>query len=71
MELLSKKDSFSSEEVRKLFKCLLHGKTCESIRLLLLTGMRSQELLALEAGHAEMDMTEHYLHAQDGVNHRR
>lgn len=47
----SKKDSFTAEEVRKLFKYLPHDKTGDSIRLLLLTGMRSQELLALEAGH--------------------
>lgn len=51
----SKKDSFTAEEVRKLFKCLPHDKTGDSIRLLLLTGMRSQELLALEAGHIEPD----------------
>ena len=115
----SKKDSFTAEEVRKLFKFLPHDKTGDSIRLLLLTGMRSQELLALEAGHiepdgscvhirqavkqvkgvrpltphscrhtfvsqlqaqgvpmetiqslaghADVDMTEHYLHVQDGV----
>lgn len=51
----SKKDSFTAEEVRALFKCLPHDKTGDSIRLLLLTGMRSQELLALEAGHIEPD----------------
>lgn len=51
----SKKDSFTAEEVRKLFKFLTHDKTGDSIRLLLLTGMRSQELLALEAGHIEPD----------------
>lgn len=49
------KDSFTAEEVRKLFKYLPHDKTGDSIRLLLLTGMRSQELLALEAGHIEPD----------------
>lgn len=51
----SKKDSFTAEEVRGLFKYLPHDKTGDSIRLLLLTGMRSQELLALEAGHIEPD----------------
>lgn len=51
----SKKDSFTAEEVQKLFKYLPHDKTGDSIRLLLLTGMRSQELLALEAGHIEPD----------------
>lgn len=51
----SKKDSFTAEEVRKLFKFLTHDKTGDSIRLLLLTGMRSQELLALEAEHIEPD----------------
>lgn len=51
----SKKDSFTAEEVRKLFNGLPHDKTGDSIRLLLLTGMRSQELLALEAGHIEPD----------------
>ncbi|HIQ87573.1 MAG TPA: site-specific integrase, partial [Candidatus Scatomorpha gallistercoris] len=43
------------EEVQKLFKYLPHDKTGDSIRLLLLTGMRSQELLALEARHIEPD----------------
>ena len=47
----SKKDSFTAEEVQKLFKYLPRDKTGDSIRLLLLTGMRSQELLALEAEH--------------------
>ena len=51
----SKKDSFTAEEVQKLFKYLPHDKTGDSIQLLLLTGMRSQELLALEAGHIEPD----------------
>ena len=51
----SKKDSFTAEEVRKLFSGLPHDKTGDSIRLLLLTGMRSQELLALEAEHIEPD----------------
>ncbi len=51
----SKKDSFTAEEVRKLFSSLPHDKAGDSIRLLLLTGMRTQELLALEAEHIEPD----------------
>ncbi len=51
----NKKDSFTAEEVQALFRYLPQDKIGNSIRLLLLTGMRSQELLALEAIHIEAD----------------
>lgn len=51
----NKKDSFTAEEVQVLFRYLPQDKIGNSIRLLLLTGMRSQELLALEAVHMEAD----------------
>ncbi|MCD8256299.1 MAG: hypothetical protein LUC40_03885 [Oscillospiraceae bacterium] len=51
----SKKDSFTAEEVQALFQQLPDDKLGNSIRLLLLTGMCTQELLALEMEHIEPD----------------
>lgn len=52
---VKKKDAFTEEEVRALMNGLPNNKIGWSIRLLLGTGMRSQELLALEPHHIEED----------------
>ena len=73
----SKKDSFTAEEVRELFKYLPHDKTGvrpltpHSCRHTFVSQLQAQgvpmETIQSLAGHAEMDMTEHYLHVQDSV----
>lgn len=50
-----RKEAFTSEEVRLLMTKLPYDKMGISIRLMLGTGMRSQELLALEPRHIEED----------------
>ena len=50
-----RKDAFSADEVRALFHSLPENKIGWSIRLLLGTGMRGQELLALEPRHITND----------------
>lgn len=49
------KDSFTFEEVRLLMAHLPHNRIGLSIRLMLGTGMRAQELLALEPRHIAED----------------
>lgn len=49
------KDAFTADEVRKLMKELPEDKIGWSIRLMLATGMRTQELLALEPKHIAKD----------------
>lgn len=49
------KEAFTADEVRKLMKELPENKIGWSIRLLLGTGMRTQELLALEPRHIAKD----------------
>ena len=51
----TRKEVFSAEEVRLLMDKLPQDKIGWSIRLLLATGMRKQELLALEARHIAED----------------
>lgn len=51
----SKKDSFTAEEVQTLFRYLEDDRIGNTIRLMLVTGMRSQEVMALEAKHIEPD----------------
>ena len=73
----SKKDSFTAEEVRELFRYLPHDKTGvrpltpHSCRHTFVSRLQAQgvpmETIQSLAGHAEMDMTEHYLHVQDNV----
>lgn len=53
--MVKPKDSFSKEEVQALMEKLPYDKTGLGIRVLLGTGMRSQELLALEPVHIEAD----------------
>ena len=50
-----RKEAFSEEEVKALMKQLPHDWMGDSIRLLLCTGMRMQELLALEPYLIEPD----------------
>ncbi len=45
------REAFSAEEIRTLFRELPHNRIGLSIRLLIGTGMRPQELLALEPKH--------------------
>ena len=49
------KDAFTQDEVHKLMEKLPDDKIGWSIRLLLATGMRTQELLALEPRHIAID----------------
>jgi len=51
----SHKDSFTAEEIIRLFQHLPDDRMGLSIRLLIGTGMRSQELLGLEPKHIESD----------------
>ena len=50
-----RKDAFHAEEVRRMMEQLPHDLLGESIRLMLGTGMRTQELLALEPRHIALD----------------
>lgn len=50
-----RKEAFTAEEVRHLMKALPEDRMGLSIRLLLGTGMRMQELLALQPQHIEPD----------------
>lgn len=54
-EVKKPKDAFTADEVRILMKDLPYDRIGRSIRLLLGTGMRSQELLALEPRHIAED----------------
>lgn len=49
------KEAFTAEEVKKLMTALPQDRTGWSIRLMLGTGMRTQELLALEPRHISED----------------
>ena len=51
----SKKDSFTAAEITTMVNCLPDDRLGWSIRLMLGTGMRTQELLALEPKHIEED----------------
>lgn len=53
-----RKDAYTMDEVRILMKELPEDKAGWSIRLLLCTGMRSQELLGLEPRHIKADGSE-------------
>lgn len=52
---IKRKEAFTAEEVRLLMEKLPDDRIGWSIRLLLGTGMRTQELLALEPGHIAPD----------------
>jgi integrase len=61
-----RKEAFTAEEVRLLMTQLPKDKMGISIRLMLGTGMRSQELLALEPRHIEEDGS--VIHIRQAVN---
>ena len=60
------KDSFTAEEVRILMEALPDDRIGWSIRLLLGTGMRTQELLALEPRHIKPDGS--YIYIRQAIN---
>lgn len=61
-----RKEAFTAEEVRLLMTQLPKDKMGISIRLMLGTGMRTQELLALEPRHIEEDGS--VIHIRQAVN---
>ncbi len=54
-EKAAPKESFTSEEIQKMMRELPQDKISWSIRILLMTGLRKQELLALEPHHIAED----------------
>ena len=63
---IRRKESFTAEEVRLLMEHLPDDRIGWSIRLLLGTGMRTQELLALEPQHIEPDGS--CIHIRQAIN---
>lgn len=65
-EPVKRKPAFTAEEVKLLMEKLPEDRMGLSIRLLLGTGMRSQELLALEPRHIEEDGS--VIHIRQAIN---
>jgi integrase len=65
-EPIKRKEVFTAEEIAILLEKLPHNRIGWSIRLLLGTGMRSQELLALEPRHIEPDGS--VIHIEQAIN---
>jgi len=65
-EPVKRKEVFTAEEIAILLEKLPHNRIGWSIRLLLGTGMRSQELLALEPRHIEPDGS--VIHIEQAIN---
>ena len=65
-EPVKRKDAFTAEEVSILMERLPEDRIGLSIRLMLGTGMRSQELLALEPRHIEPDGS--VIHVEQAIN---
>lgn len=63
---VKRKEAFTAEEVKLLMENLPHDRTGHTIRLMLGTGMRSQEILALEPRHISEDGS--IIHIQQAVN---
>ena len=63
---VKRKEAFTAEEVKLLMEKLPEDRIGLSIRLLLGTGMRSQELLALEPRHIEEDGS--VIHIRQAIN---
>ena len=63
---IQRKECFTAEEVTALMELLPDNRIGWSIRLLLGTGMRSQELLALEPRHIEPDGS--CIHIRQAIN---
>lgn len=60
-----KKDAYTVEEVKTLFELLPNDKIGHSIRLMLCSGIRTQELLAMEHKHVAVNRT--YVRVQQAV----
>lgn len=65
-EPIKRKDAFTAEEVSLLMEQLPEDRIGLSIRLMLGTGMRTQELLALEPRHIEADGSS--IHIEQAIN---
>ena len=65
-EPVKRKDAFNEQEVSILMQKLPVNRTGLSIRLMLGTGMRSQEILALEPRHIEPDGS--MIHIEQAIN---
>ena len=63
---VKRKEAFTQEEVQKLMEGLPQDRTGHTIRLMLATGMRTQEVLALEPQHIEPDGS--CVHIRQAVN---
>ena len=63
---IKRKDAFTTEQVAILMEKLPEDRMGLSIRLMLGTGMRSQELLALEPRHIEPDGS--VIHIRQAIN---
>lgn len=63
---VQRKEAFTQEEVQKLMEGLPQDRTGHTIRLMLATGMRTQEVLALEPRHIEPDGS--CVHIRQAVN---
>lgn len=65
-EPIKRKDAFTAEEVAMLMKYLPDDKIGYTIRLMLGTGMRTQEVLALEPRHIALDGS--VIHIEQAIN---
>lgn len=63
---VKRKEAFTQEEVQILMEQLPQDRTGHTIRLMLATGMRTQEVLALEPQHIELDGS--CIHIRQAVN---
>ena len=63
---VQRKESFTAEEIRILMKQLPDDKIGWSIKLMLSTGARAQEILALEPRYIEPDGS--YIHIRQAIN---
>ena len=63
---IKRKDAFTTEQVAILMEKLPEDRIGLSIRLMLGTGMRTQEILALEPRHIEPDGS--VIHVEQAIN---
>ena len=63
---VQRKEAFTQDEVQKLMEDLPQDRTGHTIRLMLATGMRTQEVLALKPQHIEPDGS--CIHIRQAVN---
>ena len=66
LDPITEKDCFTAEEVKLLMADLPQNRIGASIRLMLGTGMRTQEILALEPRHIEEDGS--VIHIRQAIN---